>query len=214
MIAYDPTAALDVVGWGKFSSGTYGNTYYVTDPSSGAIVTFLDASAIWNQTSTVYGLSFRQTTDKPITFSTGSYPNSPPSGTWTMNMAMYPYHYSGQDLQKTIVFGTFVNASDRDVKSDIEDLPATELDRVMQLHPASYTARGNERGRIYYGFVAQEVEQVYPSMVHWIPDPTDENKSIKGLAYLELIAPLVRAVQEQQKEIEKLQARVAQLEGR
>ena len=58
------------------------------------------------------------------------------------------------------------------------------------------------------GLIAQDVEKQFPELV-----ATDEN-GMKSVAYSNLVAPLVEAVKEQQKEIEKLKEEVRVLKNR
>jgi hypothetical protein len=48
------------------------------------------------------------------------------------------------------------------------------------------------------GFIAQDVEEVLPELV------STSEKGMKGLSYGQLTAVLVKAIQEQQKQIEEL----------
>ena len=58
------------------------------------------------------------------------------------------------------------------------------------------------------GLIAQEVEPVLPEIVK-----TDEQTGLKTVGYLGLVPVLLEAVKEQQDIIERLEARVAALEG-
>jgi hypothetical protein len=55
--------------------------------------------------------------------------------------------------------------------------------------------------------IAQEVEQVFPELVH---TDTDGTKSVE---YGNMIAPLIEAIKEQQKEIDELRDTVKKLES-
>ena len=72
----------------------------------------------------------------------------------------------------------------------------------------------------HFGFLAQELEQVFPQLVVEAVHPGfDQEKSdvqsesirYKAVKMMELIPVLVQAIQEQQRTIENLQAQVAQL---
>jgi hypothetical protein len=99
------------------------------------------------------------------------------------------------------------NSSDIRLKDRIENLPAVRgLDGVMKLRPVTYHWKDSKMDqRRMIGFVAQEVEPLYPEAVGVGPD------GMKSLAYSELVVPLIKAVQEQQAEIEKQDAELAQL---
>jgi hypothetical protein len=73
----------------------------------------------------------------------------------------------------------------------------------------------------YYGFIAQDVENVFPDMVKqkiFTPGQTRSFKTdvidinIKCVSTVSLIPVLVEAVKEQQKQIEELKAKIQDLE--
>ena len=73
----------------------------------------------------------------------------------------------------------------------------------------------------HYGLLAQDLEAVLPELVvdrvhPKSPMSEDDGASapltIKGIKYMELVPILVQAIREQQQTIEKLEARVAELE--
>jgi hypothetical protein len=83
--------------------------------------------------------------------------------------------------------------SDRRWKTDVEPL-AVGLELVRGLHPVSYRMKGGN-GRLDMGFVAQDVEEVlgdgYNAVVRG-----DDDERLLSMRYTDLIAPLVRALQE------------------
>ena len=99
--------------------------------------------------------------------------------------------------------------SDARMKENVRDLDTTE--RLMQLRPVDYLwkhqATSDDPDRRNLGFIAQEVQQVFPELVSTSPDGK------LGVEYTGLIAPLVKAIQEQQAIIEALEARISALEG-
>jgi hypothetical protein len=105
--------------------------------------------------------------------------------------------------------GSWLAISDERQKEDIKDLDATE--RLMQLRPVDYLwkhqAASEEPDRRNLGFIAQEVQQVFPELVSTSPD------GMLGVEYTGLISPLVKALQEAMAEIADLKARVAALEA-
>ena len=88
------------------------------------------------------------------------------------------------------------------------------LSKAMQLKGISYDWKTDEyQDREFsddrqYGFIAQEVEKIFPDMVK-----TDENGE-KAVAYYQLIPVLLEALKQQQKAIEELQEKFNQLENR
>lgn len=90
----------------------------------------------------------------------------------------------------------FLYSSDLNLKKNIQPL-GSELDKVMALQAVSYEWKANNSSDI--GFIAQEVEKIFPEVVH-----TSETTNLKSIDYPKLTVYLVQALQEQQKEIEQL----------
>lgn len=97
----------------------------------------------------------------------------------------------------------FLYRSDRRLKKDITLLSGS-LDKILQLHGYSYLLRSDNRKDI--GIIAQEVEGVFPELVH-----TDPETGMKSVEYANLIAPLIEAVKEQQEEIDTLRSEIAEI---
>ncbi|MCC5927001.1 MAG: tail fiber domain-containing protein [Bacteroidetes bacterium] len=140
--------------------------------------------------------------------------------------------FSGLQINGDINYsGSLNNTSDRNLKENIRPI-GDALGVVMQLNPTSYTFRGN--GSWYglplstgthYGLIAQEVEAILPALVrdnvHTYTEPSEEvgpsggeltmTMEYKSLNYTELIPFLIKAIQEQQVQIEALQAEIERL---
>lgn len=92
--------------------------------------------------------------------------------------------------------------SDISKKEDIVDL-GYGLSSVMKLQPRMFRWKNSESRDRTIGFVAQEVESVVPELV-------SGKEGDKGIG--DMTAVLVKAIQEQQKQIESLKAEVASLQ--
>jgi len=90
------------------------------------------------------------------------------------------------------------NLSDARHKSDVRDLDVGR-DFVMALRPVSFTVDGGD-GRTDMGFLAQDVEGLLGDGYNVIGIGGDPERTL-SLRYTDLIAPLVKTVQEQQAEI-------------
>ena len=100
--------------------------------------------------------------------------------------------------------------SDEREKENIVDIPVG-LEAVKQLRPCQFDWKAAEQGTNVYGFIAQEVESVIPTIVsEYKKSDTETRKSIK---HVDLIAVLTKAMQEQQAMIETLEARITALEN-
>ena len=101
--------------------------------------------------------------------------------------------------------GFYTNISDRKFKKDIESLPSV-LPKMMQLNPVSYRMKNQLTNDMTFGFIAQELQKVFPDAVK-----TFDNKGTLGISYTHLIPLTVAAIQEQQKTIEKQQQQIDEL---
>ena len=117
--------------------------------------------------------------------------------------------------------GTVHSLSDARVKTDINDL-ADGLDIVKQLKPRTfkYTEDSefyneSKKDEVSYGFVANEVEEVAPQYTNTGKGKIGdiEVDDLKSLSTTKMIPMLVKAIQEQQTLIEKLTARITELEN-
>jgi hypothetical protein len=102
--------------------------------------------------------------------------------------------------------GTYNTISDRSVKKNIEKLTET-LPQLMQILPVKFNwISDSDDSDKTIGFVAQDVEIVYPQLI-------TERDGQKMLNTTGFIPFLVKAIQEQQALITQLQADVATLKG-
>jgi hypothetical protein len=103
----------------------------------------------------------------------------------------------------TAAFGTY---SDARLKENITDLPS-QLNNILALRPVEFDYIQSEGGGHQIGFIAQEMEQIYPDVVG---ERADGMKTITAWSKTE--ARLVKAIQEQQAIIEQLTQRIVALE--
>ena len=103
----------------------------------------------------------------------------------------------------TAAFGTY---SDARLKENITDLPS-QLASILALRPVEFDYIQSEGGGHQIGFIAQEMEQIYPDVVG---ERADGMKTITAWSKTE--ARLVKAIQEQQAVIKSLAARITALE--
>lgn len=102
--------------------------------------------------------------------------------------------------------GAWTQASDRTLKHDVIYYENNVLERLTKLKPCTYYYNDSQAGDPKsVGFIAQEVEEVFPEIVY-------EKDGIKTLAYTDFAVLSVAAIKELQAEIEALQAEKAQAE--
>lgn len=104
----------------------------------------------------------------------------------------------GNDCDFNTLTGTFSCLSDIRLKKNISKLSNDALSKILKLNPVSYHYNWQkEEDTPLYGFIAQEFETVFPELVF-----TDKEKGYKSLSYTPLIPYIIKAIQEQQKQIE------------
>jgi hypothetical protein len=97
-------------------------------------------------------------------------------------------------------------SSDSRVKKDILPL-SNSLDSLSLLNPISYKRVDETTGQRHLGFIAQQVESVYPEVVH------TDYEGMKSIAYANLTAVLVDSVQKLYVEVKELRAELEALRG-
>lgn len=101
----------------------------------------------------------------------------------------------------------FITTSDRRLKTNIESLGDSILPTLADLRPVRFQFKASTGydPRPQIGFIAQEMQAAFPSLVHERDDGT------LALAYPKLTAVLVKGMQEQQAQIDRQQAAIDSL---
>ena len=111
--------------------------------------------------------------------------------------------------------GSYTLYSDSRLKTNIIPLPPL-LDKVMKLQPSEYEMKfQNPTHQKSFGFIAQEVKLLFPEMVDVIQDTSRSYEGITDLHainYTGFSVLAIKAIQEQQKIIDELKARLEKLE--
>ena len=102
------------------------------------------------------------------------------------------------------IAGNVVQTSDSRYKKEIQTLPSA-LEKVSALRGVSYQWKDRNDDSTKIGVVAQEIEKVYPELVH-----TDED-GYKSVAYSNLVAPLIESVKELNQKITELESEIETL---
>ena len=107
-----------------------------------------------------------------------------------------------------------LSASDERLKENVTTLTGS-LDKINQLRGVSFNWKNEARGTgNNIGFIAQEVESVYPELVGdgGLPDVDGESPH-KHVNYEKLVPALVEAIKELKTELDAAKARITTLEG-
>jgi hypothetical protein len=84
------------------------------------------------------------------------------------------------------------------------------LDKIMTLRPVNFSWKSDDSNKEILGLIAQDVEKVFPQVIDKtkLPSKPEENQidetEYLGVRYQELVPVLVKAIQEQQAQIEEL----------
>jgi hypothetical protein len=125
------------------------------------------------------------------------------------------YHYiaatGGADRFYLYGNGTYTTVSDRRLKKDITKVTENYLDKVLRLNIVKYHwNEQSETDALEFGMIAQEVEELIPSIVQEGREDENGNK-YKGIQSSVLPYILIKAIQEQQTQIESLKAEIQTL---
>ena len=149
-------------------------------------------------------------------YSTAMGVNTEASGYWSTAMggAVTATGYGELYNSGNIKGLSFISTSDRRVKQNITPFTGA-LSKVMLLTPKTYFYNTEkfprfeaEKDKPQIGFIAQEVEAIFPEMV--ITD--GDEVGLKGVRYGQLTVVLVQAIKEQQHLIEELQKQIKELQ--
>jgi len=101
----------------------------------------------------------------------------------------------------------YSSVSDYRLKENVQPMTGA-LNLVSQLKPCSYTWKSD--GSSSDGFIAHELQEVFPQAVSGVKDAVDENGKpvYQGIDTSMLVATLTAAIQEQQSQITDLQAKL------
>ena len=99
--------------------------------------------------------------------------------------------------------GFYRYTSSARIKTNIETLDDNVADNVLNLRPVSYnsTAEPDDPTQIFWGFIAEEVDKVDPTLVQY-----GDNGRIDGVNYVQIIPALLNIIKRQEARIAALEA--------
>lgn len=110
------------------------------------------------------------------------------------------------DKDGNVTAKKFNESSDMRLKTNINTMTGA-LDNVLKLRGVTFNWKESSNNRLQYGFIAQEMEKVFPDLVG-----TDSN-GFKTINYSGVIPVLTEAIKTQQEEIESLKSENEQLKS-
>ena len=97
------------------------------------------------------------------------------------------------------VTGHIYNTSDKNCKEQIESIT---LSKIFDLEPVKYNFKSDLKKQTHFGFIAQDVEKVYPELVN------NNSLGLKTVDYIEMIPLLLLKMKDMQKEIDELRDQI------
>jgi hypothetical protein len=127
-------------------------------------------------------------------------------GAWGGGIATYDFLAFG------ILANSFNTRSDHRLKNNIVDLDSSSISKYLKLRPVTFYWNQDKKRdtKLQYGFIAQEIESIFPEMVN---TGTDEMQT-KSVNYQSLHALSLKVIQNQQAEIELLKKKQIEFEAR
>jgi len=117
------------------------------------------------------------------------------SSNWTLSSTTASLLTSSSAAQAI----SFTQTSDYRVKENIEEISETDSSQIYKLNPVKY--KNTMTGKKDYGFLAHEVQKVFPSIVYGEKDQEDGLQSIN---YTSLIPLLLKEIQELKATVQEL----------
>ena len=127
-------------------------------------------------------------------------------GGWGGGLATYDFLAFG------ILANSFNTRSDRRLKNNIVELDTSSISKYLKLRPVTFYWNPDKQRdtKLQYGFIAQEIESIFPEMVNIGTD----SMQTKSVNYQALHALSLKVIQAQQAEIELLKKKQIEFEAR
>ena len=126
------------------------------------------------------------------------------SGSTTQVITPYDQTKTVMIPKNLLVLGSINNPSDITLKDNIAPI---NNDDFNKLNPVSFTFKDDEKNKKHYGFIAQELETVYPELV------TNTELGFKSVNYIEMIPILLSQMKNMQMEIDKLKEEIHKMKN-
>jgi len=166
-------------------------------------------------------IAAQESTSNALEIASGQQDADASDDTWT---ARFIVGYNGNVTITNLGTGTVysnsgvltnTNPSDLNLKENVVEV-SYGLSEVKQLRPVEFDWIADEADKHELGFIAQEVQLIIPDLVNTyeriIDEETGETEIGYGLESTQFIPVLVKAIQEQQSQIDALTARISELE--
>ena len=125
------------------------------------------------------------------------------NGVNTFNMVLGPT--GDLWLRRELEITNLIETSDRRLKKDIKPIKDS-LAKLGKIDGVTFNWKDSRKSKKQLGLIAQDVEEIYPEIVK------NNIDGMKSIAYLDLIAPVINAIQDLNKYFTKRQSELNQIE--
>jgi len=101
-----------------------------------------------------------------------------------------------------IVTGSIFNVSDERLKDNITDINEETFNHLLELKSSSFTYKTDSKKKKHYGFLAQDVENLFPELVE------NNNSGYKTVNYQEFIPLILAKMKNMDEEINSLKEEI------
>jgi hypothetical protein len=101
-----------------------------------------------------------------------------------------------------VVIGSISMPSDKNLKNNIIDITNEKTTSLLDLTPTQFTFKSDTKHKLHYGFIAQDLEKIYPELVQ------DSEKGYRKVNYIELIPLIISKMKNMQNEIDDLKKQI------
>jgi hypothetical protein len=101
-----------------------------------------------------------------------------------------------------VVINSQYSHSDKNLKNNIIDIPEDKKNSLLDLNPTQFNFKLDTKNNIHYGFIAQDLEKIYPELVK------DSEKGHRKVNYMELIPLIISKMKNMQNEINELKTQL------
>lgn len=124
------------------------------------------------------------------------------TGTTVITIAdsKYPVYINNDLIVKKDLYvdGSIYNPSDAKLKDNIQDISSEQIDNLFNLNPISFSYIKDRCKLKHFGFLAQDVEKLFPELVK------ENDKNYKSINYHELLPIMLAKMKKMQSEIDEL----------
>lgn len=109
------------------------------------------------------------------------------------------------DLQ---VNGSIYNLSDKNSKINVQEINNNVKDNIFNLIPVEFNYINDTSNKKHYGFIAQDVEEIYPELV------SKNENNLKNVNYIELIPILLSKMKDMECEIKDMKNEIKNMKNK